>query len=205
MAALARLYLHLGRFSDAGIALREGWISYYAERDAARPGFDDYDKEARDLAEKLWTGRSMRYREIAGVRNDIEHGGFNNQPLPAATIRSQLNEFISEFERAGKIHFVSRHPGAVEWAARHGIVIDRIMDHLDPAEIQPGDVVIGTLPVNMAAEVCAKGARFFNLSLDLPPDARGRELSADDLERYNARIEEFVIQRVSVGTHSIQS
>jgi CRISPR-associated protein Csx16 len=90
--------------------------------------------------------------------------------------------------------FITRHPGAVYWAARQGLKVDKRVAHLDPADIQPGDTVIGTLPVNLAAEVCARGGRFFNLSLDLPEGARGRELSADDLERFGARIEEYRIE-----------
>ena len=93
------------------------------------------------------------------------------------------------------IWFITRHAGAVEWAHRHGLSIDRHIVHLDPADVRPGDLVIGTLPVNLAAEVCARGARYLNLSLDLPPEARGRELSADDLERYGARLEEFTVEK----------
>lgn len=95
------------------------------------------------------------------------------------------------------IYFVSRHPGAAQWAARQGFAVDRIVAHLDPAQIAAGDVVIGTLPVHLAAEVCARGARFFNLSLDLPAEARGRELSAEDLQRYGARIEPYHVQRLA--------
>lgn len=93
--------------------------------------------------------------------------------------------------------FVTRHPGAIEWAARRGLEVDRRIDHLDPADVRSGDIVIGTLPVNLAAEVCARGARYLNLSLDLPPDARGRELSADELERYGARLEGYAIHRLA--------
>jgi CRISPR-associated protein Csx16 len=89
--------------------------------------------------------------------------------------------------------FVTRHPGAVEWATRQGLRIDRHVAHLDPAIIAPGDTVIGILPVNLAARVCERGARYFNLSLELPAEARGRELSADELERYGARLEAYVI------------
>ena len=60
----------------------------------------------------------------------------------------------------------------------------------------PGDVVAGTLPVNLAAEVCARGARYLNLSLDLPLHARGRELDAEDMHRYGARLEEYTVRRV---------
>lgn len=93
--------------------------------------------------------------------------------------------------------FITRHPGALAWAIRQGLHIDRHVSHLDPAEITAGDTVIGTLPVNLAADLCAAGARFFNLSLQLPPEARGRELSAAELEQYGAKIEEFTVDRKS--------
>ena len=93
--------------------------------------------------------------------------------------------------------FVSRHPGAIEWAGRQGLRIDHQIAHLDPASIAPGDIVIGTLPVNLAAEVCARGGRYLNLSLDLPPTARGRELSADELDAFGARIEGYDIKPLS--------
>lgn len=92
-------------------------------------------------------------------------------------------------------YLITRHPGAIEWANRQGLQVDKQLAHLTPALVQPGDLVIGTLPVNLAAEVCERGGRFYNLSLDLPPEARGRELSADDLERYGARIEGYLIQQ----------
>lgn len=93
--------------------------------------------------------------------------------------------------------FVSRHPGAVAWAARRGIGVDRRLAHLDVAMVRPGDTVIGTLPVHLAAEVCARGARYLHLSLDVPPEARGRELTADDMERFGARLEEYEVRRVA--------
>lgn len=54
--------------------------------------------------------------------------------------------------------FVSRHPGAVEWLAEQGLEVDRMIAHLDIRQIQSGDWVMGTLPVSLAAEVCARGA-----------------------------------------------
>lgn len=92
--------------------------------------------------------------------------------------------------------FVTRHPGAVEWAARRGIAVDRLVAHPDIREVKAGDIVIGMLPVNPAAGVCARGARFFNLSLDVPPEAWRREFSADGLARFGARVEEFRVERL---------
>lgn len=92
--------------------------------------------------------------------------------------------------------FVTRHPGAIEWAARQGLQVDLRIDHLDPEVISAGDTVIGILPINLAARVCARGARFFNLSLNVPVEARGRELDADELQIYGARLEQYHIQHL---------
>ncbi len=90
--------------------------------------------------------------------------------------------------------FVSRHPGARDWAAEEGVSVDAVIAHLDPDTIQPGDVVIGTLPIHLAARVCERGGRYLHLSLELPPDWRGRELSAADLRRFGARLEEYRVE-----------
>ncbi len=92
--------------------------------------------------------------------------------------------------------FISRHPGAKAWSAEQGLRIDQHLTHLDTARIQRGDTVIGTLPVHLAAAVCSQGARYFNLSLDLPAHWRGRELSADELRQCQARLECFEIQMI---------
>ncbi len=91
-------------------------------------------------------------------------------------------------------HLSTRHPGAVEWAARQGVRADHRLDHLDPGIVQPGDTVMGVLLVNLAAEACARDGRFYNLSLDLPSEARGRELTADELERYGTRLDAFTVE-----------
>ncbi len=90
--------------------------------------------------------------------------------------------------------FVSRHPGAVAWAAQQGLAVDHRVAHLMVDQVQSGDTVIGTLPVHLAAQVCQRGARFINLSLDMPNDWRGRELSADELSQCRARLECFEVR-----------
>ena len=93
-------------------------------------------------------------------------------------------------------YFVTRHQGAREWALRQGFVA-KLVTHLELGMIAPGDVVLGTLPVNLAAEVNARGARYLHLALDLPHAARGAELTADDMERYAARLVEYRAERVA--------
>ena len=91
-------------------------------------------------------------------------------------------------------YFVTRHPGARDWAEEEGFAIDRQVDHLDPANLRAGDVVLGTLPVHLAGAVCARGGRYLHLTLDLPRDWRGRELTAADLRACGARLEEYQVR-----------
>ena len=94
-------------------------------------------------------------------------------------------------------YFISRHIGAIEWAKQQGLQIDEQITHLDPNNIQAGDVVIGTLPINLIAKISTKGGRYFHLSMDLPADARGKELTADDMSRYKARLEEYRAEKLT--------
>ena len=94
---------------------------------------------------------------------------------------------------------ITRHPGARQWALEQGLHIDRHCAHLEPALIETGDTVIGSLPVHLAATVCERGARYLNLSLDLPAHARGRELSPEELAAFNARLEAFTVNAQDTG------
>lgn len=94
---------------------------------------------------------------------------------------------------------VTRHAGALEWLARRGIQGGRVVPHLDPAWIQAGDRVVGTLPIQLVAAVCARGGQYEHLSVELPPELRGRELSADTLERHGARLERYHAERISAA------
>lgn len=98
-------------------------------------------------------------------------------------------------------YFISRHPGARKWAAEAGIIVDVVIAHFDPETVQPGDVVIGTLPVNLAARVCEHGGRYLHLSLNLPAHWRGQELSAADLCQFGARLEEYRVLLISLNPH----
>ncbi len=92
-------------------------------------------------------------------------------------------------------YFVTRHKGAVDWARAKGIEAKHLL-HLDPEIIEQGDIVLGTLPVSVVAQVCERGGRYMHLALDLPKEARGKELSAKDMEEYGAKLEEFFVRRV---------
>jgi CRISPR-associated protein Csx16 len=98
-------------------------------------------------------------------------------------------------------YFVTRHHGAIQWAVRHGLRARKIEDkHFDPAVVRAGDVVIGTLPIHLVAEVNQRGGHYWHLAMDVPPELRGRELGADDMDACGARLLEFRV--LALGSRS---
>jgi CRISPR-associated protein Csx16 len=94
--------------------------------------------------------------------------------------------------------FVSRHPGACEWVQRQGVAIDAFVPHLEIEKLQPGDLVIGTLPVNLIAAVQDRGCGYLNLSMELPRELRGRELTADQLNACGARLQAYRVEKTAL-------
>lgn len=93
-------------------------------------------------------------------------------------------------------YFVTRHQGAREWAKANGIEVDFVVDHLDVQSIQPGDIVIGSLPVNLAFKVCERSGRYFHLSLEIPKEWRGKELTKEQMDAFGGKIEEYRVYKV---------
>jgi CRISPR-associated protein Csx16 len=95
-------------------------------------------------------------------------------------------------------YLVTRHRGAVEWARQHGIDAEW-KPHFEAADltgVRPGDRVLGPLPVQLIAEVNVRGGRYLNIEMQLGADDRGRELTADDMDRLGARLVEYRVERV---------
>ncbi|MCX8521409.1 MAG: CRISPR-associated protein Csx16 [Rhodoferax sp.] len=94
--------------------------------------------------------------------------------------------------------FVTRHPGALAWASRHGITAEHFVEHLSLAEITsqigPGDTVRGILPVNLAAAVCQQGARYQHLTVELPAQMRGKEIDVNQLDALQARLQIYHVE-----------
>jgi len=95
------------------------------------------------------------------------------------------------------IYFVSRHSGAVAWAEEEGFTVDEQLAHLDPAMVQSGDVVIGSLPVHLAAQVCTRGGRYMHLSMEIPPEWRGAELTPERMRACHARLEAYQVTAIA--------
>lgn len=97
-----------------------------------------------------------------------------------------------------KVYFISRHAGAIEWIGRQpNLKIDEVIAHLDPSIINAGDVVIGTLPLHIASEVCERGGEFYFLQLPAGSVGIGQELTADEMSALGASLARFDIKKRS--------
>lgn len=81
------------------------------------------------------------------------------------------------------------------WAESEGFHVDERLAHFDVEMVKAGDRVLGTLPINLVAEVNERGGSYFHLALALPADMRGKELSAEDMRSYGAKLEEYTARR----------
>ncbi len=202
MRKLTELYLRFHRYLEAAAVAREEIVNHMATGDAIEPAHPQFDFAARRKAENRTT-EEQYIRNKLDVRNDLLHCAMRKNPIPADKIMQQVRELVS-FSAAmttppPRTIFVTRHRGAREWAERQGIVVDDVVEHLDPERINPGDLVIGTLPVHLVAQICRRGGRYKHLSMDIPPDHRGQELSADDMQAFGARLEEFRVESISTA------
>ena len=92
-------------------------------------------------------------------------------------------------------YFITRHAGAVEWQSRIGLNAI-IIEHFNVSVVKPGDLVHGNLPVEMAAEVIARGGRYFNLDMKVPREKRGNDHSAGEMQTYGAKLTEYSVVRL---------
>jgi len=93
--------------------------------------------------------------------------------------------------RGSRVLAVTRHAGAREWLSRQGLAPDIVTPHLsaeDEAALRRGDTIVGILPLPIVARLTAEGVRCVLISLTVPPEDRGRELTADDMDRLGAEL-----------------
>lgn len=95
--------------------------------------------------------------------------------------------------------FVGRHAGAQQWMKQQNIHIDEFVDNLQVTQIRRGDAVYGILPLNIIAEVNRCGATFSHINLVVPPQFRGKELTADQMDEFGAHLQSVTVQLRSVA------
>lgn len=94
-------------------------------------------------------------------------------------------------------YFITRHPGALQWAKQNNLHYDVHSEHLlSLSQLQAGDTVVGTLPINMVYELNKKQVGYVHLSLEIPVSLRGVELTVKQLNECNATLEKFEVMKV---------
>ncbi len=95
------------------------------------------------------------------------------------------------------IYLISRHQGAVHWLQQQIQEPCKLLERLkDDITFQPNDWIIGTLPTQKIADVCAQGARFFLIEMQVPDHLRGQELTYSDMIALNAKLVEYTVKKL---------
>lgn len=197
VAALSRLYLDFGRLMEAAAVAREEIVSRLAAvPEAISAARTDFDRDARQRAERI-AGDSRHLRGLFDRRNDMLHAGMRADPLSGKDLAKQVEKLAEEIARPPITVVVSRHPGAVEWLEKQGIVPDATLEHLSEADLDSfrvGDSVVGILPIEFVGRLCEKGVRCEVISLATEEKQRGRELDCQQLEDAGARLVRVSVQ-----------
>ena len=95
-----------------------------------------------------------------------------------------------------KTLFVTRHPAAVEWFAGKTTEDVKHVSHFDINMVNEYDRVIGTLPINIVADLCYMNVSYTHLSLSIPAEFRGQELTVSQMDEFNATLTEYEVKEV---------
>ena len=89
---------------------------------------------------------------------------------------------------------ITRHPGLLEVLREKGVIPSSCEDfysHATP-DLVRGKDVIGILPLSLAAEANS----ITEITLSLPPEARGKELNADEVRRFMTGVTSYKVTRI---------
>jgi CRISPR-associated protein Csx16 len=122
IAALAELYLRLGRYLEATATVREGWVNLYAPKTALVPAASNFDSRERGRAEKRANEHDLTFREVTDRRNDFLHAQYRPSAQKAADVATTVRNLVaklriaSETPRGACFINLSNHPSA-NWDA----------------------------------------------------------------------------------------
>lgn len=94
LAELAGLYLKMQRYAEAITTVREAWVTRFAESPGTRPGTSGCLKAREKAEEAAREADTERFRTIANLRNDINHGGMNHQPNDSEGLIKQVRREV---------------------------------------------------------------------------------------------------------------
>ena len=83
--------------------------------------------------------------------------------------------------KKGIVWFVSRHPGARDYARHIGLPIDRWTNHLNTHDVMEGDIIYGTLPLMDIFALNQRDIAYFHLVIQLDEKQRGVEISLSEM------------------------
>jgi putative CRISPR-associated protein (TIGR02620 family) len=84
---------------------------------------------------------------------------------------------------------VTRHPAMVEFLRDYCGITGKVIAHATAADVA-GRRVVGTLPLHLAA----LAASVTEVTLNLPPELRGKELTVEQLDKYSQSLQTFVVR-----------
>ena len=155
---------------------------YYIITEEAKPGVPvefgaDYYTNAGHLNPCRWYG----------VITEVTPDYIELIPCKSAREACKLAE---QMAAAKDVVVVTRHKVLVDLLRDHGIIPDGavVVEHATP-DIVKDKVVVGILPLHLAAlakEIIAP-------EIDTPPDARGRELSREELEKFFRGVKRYKV------------
>jgi len=89
-----------------------------------------------------------------------------------------------------EVVIVTRHKALVEYLNKLGIN-GEVIEHASVNDIK-GKVVYGVLPYSLACET----ERFFEVSMVIPFEFRGKELSLNDIESFKPTLTEYKVVKL---------
>ncbi len=138
MQTLAKRYLELGRYPEAVVVVREGWVSSIGDRDSVEVNSSDFSVNERKKLEKKWLKVFGKEADrIARIRNDIEHGGFNNQPRQSDKLPEEVRKLVEDFTKISwKPTASSNNQRTTTYLLNSPVLTDHGLWRLSPLEVE---------------------------------------------------------------------
>lgn len=73
-----------------------------------------------------------------------------------------------------------------------------VREHYKAGDETGFEMVVGILPINLVADLNAKGVRFQMLTMNIPAELRGVELTEEQMAACGVKLEEFEVKRTPV-------
>ena len=120
LAALAKLYVNMGRYMEALTTVREAFISLQGPAKIAAPGLPHYDHELRRKVDDSMKGKlGDMFRSLVQFRNDLDHAGYQKQINSPDTLIKQAHKWANELSKytcsPSVFANISNHPSN-EWS-----------------------------------------------------------------------------------------